>query len=261
MKKNQLLLITLIISILTISCKNNSEKTKHVNYFTDYTDTVFYNNGTLQSITHYSDNLKHGKETFFNENGKMIEYYYYINGIKEGDAYIKDSISRTIHDCVFDQGYKVISGMYLKDNDINKNFVRYYNHYNEPIDTTVWVGDLYYDSNSIPKSSYYYNIGGLYDTIQTNDEYALNILTFKNKYEKDVGLKLYTIFDNDTLASIDTLIRGESEIVEIPIKNYKIGINKISGGIAYKGKTESANVAFHQMKFYKWLIVEKTIDD
>ncbi len=182
---------------------------------------------------------------------ELTEYYYYIDGVKEGEAFIKDSVHRTKNECIFDRGYRAINGIYIRDKK-GGDGIRFYNFYDYYQDT-IWAGDLYFKIDY--PSTYYYT--ETYDTIFDQKEYTVDILTFKNKNEKQVGVKLYNIWKGDTIAFVDTVLNGNNKVIRIPMKNYKLGINKITGGIAYFDTLSVKGTRkIHQMLFYKWLVVK-----
>jgi len=243
-------IISFIIILIFSSCKNEN---KLINSYTYDIDTVFFQSGEIKRVTKYRNDKKHGKELTYLKDGTVKEYFYYIDGIKEGKAYIRDFKTKTINECVFNDGYKSINGIHMND-DMGRKLIRYYNFYAED---TAFVGELYFQDFDDKPDSYYY-AGELYDTIKQGETYEIKIKTYKHELEKESLVTLWLISNGETILTIDTSMT--EEILKIPIPKYNLDINKIIGYIDYVTDTIEVNGVkkrnVREMLFYKWLVVE-----
>ena len=254
--KELFFVIVLFFAIVNYSCVKKTQEVKNKDVTSSlledkyFTDTVFYNESQIKSITSYKNDLKHGKETMFDSlYGYVSDFYYYIDGVREGEGF-KSIYKKSMHSYIYDNGEKKVESIYLKD-EKGRPFFHFYDYIG---DSSFFVGTLY-EEEVVEDIESYYLTGEVFDTISNGENYNLEILTIKHNNEEEARFNFVIINNKDTIDTIDTIALEES--VSIPIKNYQVGINKIKGYIQYY-YTDSltGSPIIHQMYYYKWLFVE-----
>ncbi len=251
---NRKIVILGAMFFLIFSCRDKN----NMNEVVYHTDTLYYKDGKIKSISSFRNDKKHGKEYLYAEDGGDLAFYTYIDGVLNGNCWSHPKYADTSngHIYMYDNGKKVIE-WYHGIKDDGTKLLEYFNYRNGE---RVHAGTIFFSpSASDSILNYYYVAVPLFDTITNKEDYSLEILLPRPiSLFPSVRILLSVISQNDTLLNIDTATTSKE--IFIPIKKYNTDINKITGEIIYLSnimtdENGELEIKIHRMNFYKWLVV------